>query len=230
MILPFLAGGGASVATLLGGLLALRFRGRMSLLLALSTGIVLGISILDLAPEALKLADGIWPIKSIAAFTAVGFALYILLSRSPATSGQAGWQAHLAPAMLATHSLIDGIGIGLAYRIDVAAGTLVSAAVLAHDIADGANIVTLGLLAGDVRAARTWLALDCLAPVIGVLLGLNIAFGPAAFSPMLAVMAGGLLYIGASEMLPRLQASNPRGRTAVAILSGMAFTYFVTKS
>ena len=55
---------------------------------------------------------------------------------------------HLGPASLTAHSLLDGLGIGLAFQVAPAIGVVVAVAVLAHDVADGVNTVTLSLSGG----------------------------------------------------------------------------------
>ena len=62
---------------------------------------------------------------------AVGLGLYMLLDRILGRSQKlpARWRAHLGPATLTLHSLMDGMGIGLAFQIDARAGWLVALAV-----------------------------------------------------------------------------------------------------
>src|SRR3954464_11790098 len=72
-------------------------------------------------------------------------------------------------ASLSLHSFLDGVGIGLAFKVSTAVGVVVAAAVLAHDFSDGINTVTMILKnrGRSWRAAR-WLLLDAVAPVLGV--------------------------------------------------------------
>lgn len=55
---PVAFGLAASLATLAGGLLALRLRRRIALILGLTAGVVLGVAIFDLVPEAIELGRG----------------------------------------------------------------------------------------------------------------------------------------------------------------------------
>lgn len=92
---------------------------------------------------------------------------YVLIDRLSAAWGRAGrsWAAHLGPASLTAHSLMDGLAIGVAFAVSPPAGVVVAAGVVAHDLVDGANTVTLSFARHlGARSARRWLAADALAP------------------------------------------------------------------
>ena len=99
---------------------------------------------------------------------------------------------------------------------------------LTHDVADGVNTVSLCLAAKAERAARRWLLLNGAAPLLGVVAGLTITVPVAMLAPLLAAFAGVFLYIGACELLPRSHALDPRLRTTMASLAGMALMFAVT--
>ncbi|MCJ2188835.1 ZIP family metal transporter [Novosphingobium beihaiensis] len=229
-IAPYIFGLAAALATLAGGLLALRFRQRIVLILGVTSGMVLGVAVFDLVPEALHLARGHWNERALIAFVALGLGAYMLLDRvlAQGTWMPRGWHTHLGPASLTLHSLMDGLGIGLAFQIDVQAGWLVAIAVLTHDIADGVNTVSLCLAARSQAAAQRWLILNGAAPLLGVLLGLCIAVPPAMLAPLMAFFAGVFLYIGACELVPRSQTLHPGLRTTLACIGGMALMFAVT--
>ena len=67
------------------------------------------------------------------------------------------------------HSFLDGIAIGLAFRVSSGVGAIVTIAVLVHDFSDGINTVNLVLKNGGTsRQAFRWLITDALAPILGV--------------------------------------------------------------
>jgi ZIP family zinc transporter len=230
MVIPILLGVVAAAATLLGGVLTLRLNQGGVTILGLTAGVVLGIAIFDLLPEALALAGGARSSRSVVAWVAVGLGLYMLVvqflmsaRRLPLGSG-----AHLGPASLTLHSLFDGFGMGLAFQIDRQTGWLVAAAVLTHDLADGVNTVSLCLAAQDRSTSRHWLAVNAAAPLVGVVLGLGITMPARMLASLLAAFAGVFLYIGACELVPRSRTLDPRLRTTVASLTGMALMFVVT--
>jgi len=229
-VAPLAFGLAATLATLAGGLLALRLRRRISVVLGLTAGVVVGVALFDLVPEAIRLAadrDVHGPLAAVA----FGLALYMLLERGLARAAwlPPAWHGHLGPATLTLHSLMDGMGIGVAFQIDRSVGWLVALAVLTHDVADGVNTVSLCLAARSEEAARRWLVLNGAAPLVGVLLGLAIAVPAALLAPLLAAFAGVFLYIGACELMPRSFALDPRLRTTLASIGGLALMYAVTR-
>ena len=149
-----------------------------------------------------------------------GFCGYMLLERAlrAATERQTG---HLRPASLTLHSLVDGLGIGLAFQVAPAIGVVVAVAVLAHDFADGINTVTLSLSGGGARGAprcgwpptppRRWSA-SASTRLFSV--------APGRPGPAVALFAGFFLYIGASELAPASHRALPRVWTSLGTLAG----------
>lgn len=220
------------VATLAGGMLALRLRHRIGLVLGLTAGVVIGVALFDLIPEALGLATGRWSARGLMAFTALGLAGYMLLDRMLAKIphlAAANWRGDLGPAMLCLHSLIDGLGIGVAFQIDTAAGWMIALAVLTHDLADGVNTVSLSLAARSEAAARRWLILNGIAPMLGVVIGMGLTIPSTMLAPLMALFAGIFLYIGACELVPRSQSLDPRLKTGLATVAGILLMLTVTQ-
>ncbi len=232
-VLVLIVGLATGAATLAGGGVALKLRGMLSLLLGFSSGAITAVALFDLIPEALDLAGE--PHTHLIVMTAVaaGFCFYMLVDRTSvwATGGRDGARGHLAPASLTAHSLMDGLGIGLAFHVSSAVGLIVALAVLAHDLLDGANTVTLSLAGGvGEGAARRWLAADALAPLMGIGLARLVPMPPFILAVCLGVFAGFFLYIGASELLPRSHDRRPRWSTTGATLAGFAFIYAVIRA
>lgn len=223
---PIAFGVAAGAATLLGGMLGIRMAHRIVLVLGLTAGVVLGVALFDLVPEALSLGLSR---RSTLAWVATGLGCYMLFERALGGIGSVrAWRAHLGPASLTLHSFLDGMGIGLAFQVSPAVGGMVAVAVLTHDVADGVNIVSLCLAAERRGAARGWLLVNGMAPLAGVLLGLVLRVPPGLLAPLMAVFAGVFLYIGACELVPRSYSLDPRLRTTVASLAGMALMFAVT--
>jgi zinc transporter ZupT len=222
---------GTGAATLFGGVVALRLRASTGLLFALASGAVIGVVLFDLLPEALRLGGPQANVFQVLTAVACGFAVYLLVHRLAAYSerGQ-GLKSHLGAGALTLHSLIDGLGIGLAFKASPAVGAGVALAVLAHDCLDGANTVTLSLAngAGD-RTARRWLVADALAPLVGIGLSRLISVPPGTLELLLGGFAGFFLYIGASELLPQALAHRPKVSTSFATVAGLTALYTVVR-
>lgn len=229
-LLPLGFGIAASAATLLGGWLALRYGERMTLVLGLAAGVVLGVAFFDLIPEALTLGGEAQSARAMLGCVAIGFAGYLILYRALGSAGRgdAAWRTHLGPASLTLHSFLDGMGIGLAFQVSPVIGWAVALAVLTHDLADGINTVTLSLLTSARATARRWLVANGIAPLAGVALGLVVQVPPSLLAPLLAGFAGVFLFVGACELLPRSHAADPRLRVTLASVAGIALMALVT--
>jgi len=190
---------------------------------------VIGVALFDLLPEALALGGKLAAPTTVTGLLGVGFCGYMLLERGmrAAAEGRAG---HLGPASLTAHSLIDGLGIGLAFQVAPAIGIVVAAAVLAHDFADGVNTVTLSLSGGGgAQRARGWLAADAVAPLVGIGLTRLIRVGEGPLGLAIALFAGFFLYIGAAALAPASHRAMPRLRTSLATVGGMAAIWIVVR-
>jgi zinc transporter ZupT len=221
----------AGLATLAGGYLALRLRGSIDLLLGFSSGAVIGVALLDLLPEAQRLASTAHAPLAPTTAVALGLALYLLLDRVLAGPGLSrNARAHLGPASLVAHSLMDGLGVGLAFHVSSTAGLLVALAVLAHDLMDGVNTVALGLAGtGRPRTARMWLWADAAAPLVGIGLASLLRIEQGLLASLMGLFAGFFLYIGASELLPRARQAQPTLSSAASTLCGLSLIYLVVR-
>ena len=128
----------------------------------------------------------------------------------------------LPPISLIIHSTLDGLAIGLAFQAGGEIGLIVLLAVLAHDFADGMNVVTLALDAARGRGlAIGLLIIDALAPLAGAALSTVVAVSPSSLGLLLASFAGVFIAIGAGHLLPEAQHRDPRQGPALVALSAL---------
>jgi zinc transporter ZupT len=220
---------GTLASTLCGGLFALRFRDRMHYLLSFTAGVLLGVVSFDVLPEVFELAQR-HALDATGAMVALvtGFLLFHSLEKfvlihhahehdyAPHSHPQVGVLSALA---LVGHSLLDGVGIGLAFQVSQAVGVSVAIAVIAHDFCDGINTVGLMLSHGNpTRRSAGMLVLDAIAPVVGAAATLLTQISPGALMVYLGFFAGFLLYIGVSDILPEAH-SGARPATAVRLMA-----------
>ncbi len=233
-ILPFFS-------TLLGGLAALHFHHRLHPFMAFASGVLVATAVADLLPEAQLLVGqerglevGVAALAGYLVFTLIESFIHQQsfehghvhdedglpqLERAGDEPPAQGLLAVLPPASLLVHSTLDGLAIGLAFQAGASIGLIVLLAVLAHDFADGMNVVTLALDAARGRGfAVVFLILDALAPLVGAALSFVIAIPDVALGLLIAWFAGVFIAIGASHLLPESQHEQPaRGPLLVGL-------------
>lgn len=226
-------------STLLGGLLALRLRSALGMLIALSTGLLLGAALLDILPEAInlqRLAGG--KETSIFALALLSFLTFLLLQNLINTwtgklrkqSSARAW-GRIGGGLLIAHSFRDGMAIGLSYAASKPAGYIIAAGIAAHDIGDGVNTVLLSTRGHKPeRIDYLILAADSLAPLAGGLLTAWLPLSVGGSAVLLAITAGFFLHMIADELLPQLWTDRtPRIPLALAITAGALLIFIATR-
>ena len=223
----------ALIATLSGGLFALRFKDNLHAILSFSAGAVIGVAFFDLLPEALHLGTEKYAISTVTAVIAFGFAAFMLLSRWMQLAASNDEQCEnpnhtgkLAATSLIIHSVLDGVAIGLAFQISQSVGVIVAVAVIAHDFSDGINTASLILRAkGDRKEILRWLTLDALAPVLGIASTFFFKLSGPYLGLVLSLFCGFFIYIGASDLLPESHHQHPGVWNGIMTLAGMVLIY-----
>ena len=209
------------VSTFVGGAVALKLRRELTTLIALTGGIVVGVAIFDVMPEAF---DAVGDSHRVAMLVGAGFLAFFLAERflvlhhrdEPDQARGHAQVGVFGAAGLSLHSFTDGLGIGLAFGLDTTTGLLVFFAVVSHDFADGMNTVSFILSqSGDRRRALKWLAIDAFAPLLGAIVGASLSISEYALGHLLALYAGFFLFMGATDLLPEAHQHPSRLRVAL---------------
>lgn len=223
------------VSTTLGGLFAIKFKDKLHLILGLSAGSVLGVALFELLPESIELTEGVYSVQTVTILIAAGFSAYMLLDRFFALHGHSkengdepSRSGKLGASALIFHSFLDGLGIGLAFKISPAIGWVVAIAVLTHDFSDGVNTVNMIIKnKGGRKAALKWLAADALAPAVGVAATFFLTVSEPTLGLILSAFVGLFLYISASDLVPESHHRHPAIWTTVSTIIGMAVIFIV---
>jgi ZIP family zinc transporter len=220
-------------STILGGFAGLRLRHRLTGAMAFTGGVVLGVALLDVGPEAVdRLGSG----REVGEAMTVGFLGFLVLSRllilhhrdEPAAAAGHHRVGAFGALALSVHSVIDGFGIGAGFALSPRIGALILVAVVGHDFADGMNTVTFVLAQGGALGpAKRWLAIDAVAPEVGALLGAAVSPSAHLYGLGLAAYAGIFVAIGVGELLAEAHEEPSVARLGLTVL-GVALMYVIT--
>ncbi len=227
MILALLLSITAGMADLLGGFLSVAKKVNpkiLSYFIAVSSGFILAVTILDLYPEVIRELDS-GPILIL-----VGFVVIFILDNFFAVHAHKGTEEHehtmlsgkeggeylqrhsvwAAYAGLLLHTFFDGAAISARILASPAAGILTFIAVLSHKIPEGFSMSSI-FQAGKYSRMHAFLAAFTLG--LSTILGGVIIFlsGHSEFSlTFLALATGSFTYIAGSELVPLVSSSRDR--------------------
>lgn len=216
----------------------LKWKQHLHGVLGFSAGAVIGVALFDLLPEAASLTARQYPLLTTTALIALGFFLYMALHQATHLRSHSEHppsvvhtrRSVLGAGSLTLHSLLDGIGIGLAFKVSTAVGLIVAVGVLVHDFSDGINTVSLVMRnQGTDRQAHVWLSADALAPLLGVLATHFFTLSHTHLGMVLALFCGFFLYIGACDLLPESYRQRPRFTTILLTLLGALTLYMAVR-
>lgn len=233
MLLTMALAGVTVLSTLSGGVAAIRWPGRVELLMALAAGVVLGAAVFDLLPEAVG-AAGESAVPAVVPYAAAiaGYFAFRLLERrlhrrdhshGPGRMGTAG------AAGFTVHSFFDGLAIGLGFHLGDGVGIVVALAVIGHDFSDGLNTVSYLIAHGHGRDRQwRWLGADALAPVAGALVGGLVAVPAWLFPVAIGFFAGVFVYAASANLLPRALRLAP-AHALPLIAAGLALMFGISR-
>lgn len=231
-LLIILIGLATIASTFLGGLFAIRLKDKLHLILGFSAGTVLAVALFDLLPEALNLGGN--NLNLITLFVAAGFIIYMVFDRffslhahnEEETCQNPDHRGRLGAVTLSIHSFLDGLAIGLAFKVSPAVGWILAIAVLTHDFSDGVNTANMILRNhGSKAEALKWLVMDAIAPFLGILVAFFITVNVQVLGLILAVFTGFFLYLGASDLIPESHHHHPTLWTTISTILGFLVLY-----
>ncbi len=223
------------VSTLLGGVLAVRFRRSLGMLLALGAGLLLAAAFLDLLPEALEIGKtaGLGS-ASVLGLTLLSFLLFYGMEQGLHALGKQ-WQGRLrgrrlvrrtGALLLISHSFRDGMAIGAAFAASHSAGIAVAFGIAAHDLGDGMNTVIL--TTGGEEPTRTdygFLLADAMAPFLGGLLTVWWKLSARGSVALLVLAAGFFLQMATGDFLPELRRTGNLRSRLLLVMLGVLIIY-----
>jgi zinc transporter ZupT len=218
----------AGVANLFGGAIVSArpwSRTFLAYFIALGSGFMLATALTEMVPESLHLAKTAAPLLIL-----LGYFIVHIFEHSWPAHFHFGEETHadefLNPSVaytalggLTIHTFFDGVSIASGFLVSNWLGTVISGAVILHNIPEGFTIASVMTAAGKSRNTGLWAA--------GVL-GISRIFGILAMalahrfvSYGLALSAGVTLYVAASDLIPEVN-KNPGPRIALTVAAGVA--------
>lgn len=228
------------VSTFFGGLLAVKLKNKLNLIMGFTAGVILGVVFFEIFPEIIEqVKEHDFSPTGIMIALIAGFLVFHILEKAilihHAHEGDYAEHVHpqvgvLSALALIGHSFLDGFGIGLGFQVSSAVGILVAIAVISHDFTDGMNTITLMLSnRNSLARAKKFLFLDAIAPMLGVLATLFFKIPPDFLVLYLGFFAGFLLYIGASDILPQAHMKKSSYQLMSLTILGVLFVFVVSR-
>ena len=217
------------------------------LFVSFAAGGILGAAYLDLMPEALHLA----PTREVIALHVVGFMAFFLLERLvywfhghghadlggvrlSSEDRRAGVKRYVYLNLLGDgiHNAMDGIVIASSFLAGTAAGLATTVAVILHEVPQEIGDFAVLVHGGITKLKALGLNfLTALTAVFGVFLA-GFFLGPAEAQLGLALsfMAGGFVYLSASELIPEIRREGDLAKSLIQFglfSAGVALIWFV---
>lgn len=224
-----------AIATTAGGFLAIRSKDRLHLVLGLSAGLLLGLVAFDLLPEVFELGtQEIFHAPAVSVALIGGFLLLhfyeqLFGSHEPAESDYGHDHEHssniagaLGAFAMGGHVFLDGLALGVAFKVSSDLGIAVFIALLVHAFSDGLNTVSFLIKSGKWGRKGIWLlGVDAIARVSGAALGTTLALSNNVIAIYLAVFAGIVIYLATSHILPEAHSRHSSKLTILATILGV---------
>jgi ZIP family zinc transporter len=224
-----------AISTLAGGALALKAKNRLHLVLGLSAGLLLGLVAFDLLPEVFELGTQeflhapVVSIALIAGFLLLHFYERIFGSHEPAGSQYSHDHEHshnftgaFGAIAMGGHVFLDGLALGVAFKVSTDLGLAVFIALLVHAFSDGLNTVSFLIKSGLWgKKSIGLLGVDALARISGAALGSTLVLSDNLIAAYLAAFSGIVIYLATSHILPEAHSRHSSRWTMVATISGV---------
>jgi ZIP family zinc transporter len=120
------------------------------------------------------------------------------------------------------HVFLDGLALGVAFKVSNNLGIAVFIALLVHAFSDGLNTVSFLIKSGKWGKKGIWLlGVDAIARVSGAALGATLAISDNFIAIYLALFAGIVIYLATSHILPEAHSRHSSRYTILATILGV---------
>jgi ZIP family zinc transporter/zinc and cadmium transporter len=218
----------AGLANLLGGAIVSArpwSRTFLTLFIALGSGFMLATALTEMVPESLRLAPASAPALILLGYFIVHFcehtwpAHFHFGEETHTEEFLNPSVAYTALAGLLIHTFFDGVSITSGFLISPWLGTVISGAVILHNVPEGFTVASIMVAARRGRSAGVWAAGALgVSRIVGVL-AMAVAHRWVHYG--LALSAGVTLYVAASDLIPEVN-KTPGLKIALTMALGVA--------
>jgi ZIP family zinc transporter len=217
----------AFLANFAGGVFARRVADRMHLALGFSAGTVIAAAFFIFMPQAVLSSPAAHGANDLLPLVGLGFVIALLLDRFGAF-WMADSEEHLTTRKHYGHAVLNGAAIGVTYHVSPAVSAVVTAALLAHEFSDSADVTRQAL---RERYERRGLR-DCLISSLCVAAGLAATsfhgVTPDILGVGLALFGGYFIYLSASDLIPESHHAHPQFLTVALTFGGAGAMYLAS--
>ena len=235
MNIAIILAGLTALSTFAGGALALRAKDRLHLVLGLSAGLLLGLVAFDLLPEVFELSTQevlhapAVSVALIAGFLLLHFYEKLFGSHEPSESDYGHDHKHshnftgaFGAIAMGGHVFLDGLALGVAFKVSSDLGLAVFIALLVHAFSDGLNTVSFMIKSGLWgKKSIGLLGVDAVARIGGAAIGSTLVLSNNLIALYLAAFSGIVIYLATSHILPEAHSRHSSRLTMVATISGV---------
>ena len=200
--------------------------------IALGSGFMLATAITEMVPESLRQSPTYAPMLIL-----VGYFIVHIFEHSWPAHFHFGEETHhdeflnssvayTALGGLTIHTFFDGVSIASGFLISNWLGTVISGAVVLHNIPEGFTIASVMTAAKKSRSAGLWAAAVLgMSRILGIL---AMALAHKFVSYGLALSAGVTIYVAASDLIPEVN-KKPGPKVALTVAAGVALVLLLRK-
>ncbi len=231
------------LATTFGGYVALKSNDRFHLVLGLSAGLLLGLVGFDLLPEVFEMNTSAFlgvpqvSVAILAGFLSLHIIEGVFGSHEPAESDYGHDHEHhniagtLGALAMGGHVFLDGVGLGVAFKVSNSLGFAVFIAVMVHAFSDGLNTVSLIVKSGNwTKKSFRLLGVDAVARIGGASVGTYLVLSDSLLALYLALFSGFVIYLATSHILPEAHSKHSSRWTFFATILGVLIMWGVVTS
>lgn len=228
-------------ATIGGGYFAVKHRSKLGIIEAFVAGVLIAIALFELIPESFEMANQPevnMPIKNVMYIVAIGFIFLYILERYISIHRifiKGKWEnvkhpkgGSLVAMELVISNFIDGLAIGLGFQVNITVGAIVGIAMIGDNICDGINTATVMLnYENTSKNSMRMVFLDAITPILGALSVSFFTVSDKYLVLVLPFLAGGLIYIGASDLIPEAYEKMPPLTAICWSILGFIFMFLI---